>query len=39
MWSATWPKEIKKLARDCCREDPVHIVVGSDDLSVNKMIK
>jgi superfamily II DNA/RNA helicase len=28
MWSATWPKEVQGLARDLCREDPVHINVG-----------
>merc|ERR1712046_183584 len=32
MWSATWPKEIQKLARDICREDPVHVNIGSLDL-------
>merc|ERR1712190_348449 len=29
MWSATWPKEVQALARDLCKEDPVHINVGS----------
>lgn len=28
MWSATWPKEVQGLARDMCREDPVHINIG-----------
>jgi ATP-dependent RNA helicase DDX5/DBP2 len=28
MWSATWPKEVQSLARDLCREDPVHINIG-----------
>jgi len=32
MWSATWPKEVQRLARDICREDPVHVNVGSLDL-------
>merc|ERR1711972_603617 len=32
MWSATWPHEVQKLARDLCKEDPVHINVGSLDL-------
>merc|ERR1712232_792966 len=32
MWSATWPKEVARLARDICREDPVHVNVGSLDL-------
>merc|ERR1712048_503384 len=31
MWSATWPKEVQKLARDLCKEEPVHINVGSLD--------
>merc|ERR1712048_1108169 len=31
MWSATWPKEVQKLARDMCRESPVHINIGSLD--------
>jgi ATP-dependent RNA helicase DDX5/DBP2 len=29
MWSATWPKEIQRLARDFCQEEPVMIRVGS----------
>ncbi|GIX64295.1 DEAD box polypeptide 17 [Babesia caballi] len=32
MWSATWPKEVQSLAHDLCREEPVHINVGSLDL-------
>ena len=28
LWSATWPKEVEKLARDLCKEDPVQISVG-----------
>merc|ERR1712137_845334 len=32
MCSATWPREVQKLARDICKEDPVHINVGSLDL-------
>jgi len=39
MWSATWPKEVQKLARDLCREAPVHINVGSMDLSASHTIK
>jgi len=38
LWSATWPKEVQKMARDFCREDPVHIRVGSDELTANKNI-
>lgn len=32
MWSATWPKEVQSLASDLCREEPVHINIGSLDL-------
>lgn len=32
MWSATWPKEVQSLAHDLCREEPVHINIGSLDL-------
>merc|ERR1711971_610492 len=32
MWSATWPKEVQRLARDICRESPVHINVGSLEM-------
>jgi len=39
MWSATWPKEVEKLALEFCREKPVHIIIGSNDLSVNLRIK
>jgi len=39
LWSATWPVEIQKLARDFCKENPVHIVVGSEDLAVTHMVK
>jgi ATP-dependent RNA helicase DDX5/DBP2 len=39
LWSATWPPEIQRLGRDFCRQDPVHIVVGSEELAVNHMIK
>jgi len=28
-WSATWPANVQRLARDLCREDPVQINVGS----------
>jgi len=38
MWSATWPKEIQRLARDFCREDPVKLTVGSEELTVNANI-
>ena len=32
MWSATWPKEIRSIARDYM-VDPVRIQVGDDDLT------
>merc|ERR1712147_113411 len=39
LWSATWPREIQKLARDLCREEPTHINIGSQDLKACKNIK
>ena len=39
MWSATWPKEIQSLARDLCREEPVHINIGSMQLTASHNIK
>merc|ERR1719331_2658514 len=39
MWSATWPDEIKRLARDICKENPVHINVGSLDLRTAHTIR
>eukprot|EP00440_Ansanella_granifera_P013131 gb/GFBE01014269.1/.p1 GENE.gb/GFBE01014269.1/~~gb/GFBE01014269.1/.p1 ORF type:complete len:493 (+),score=87.29 gb/GFBE01014269.1/:1-1479(+) len=39
MWSATWPKDVQKLARDLCREDPVHVNVGSLDLRTAHTIR
>jgi ATP-dependent RNA helicase DDX5/DBP2 len=38
LWSATWPKSIQHLARDLCKEDPVHINIGSMDLTANHRI-
>jgi superfamily II DNA/RNA helicase len=38
MWSATWPKEVQGLARDFQR-DPVHIQIGSLNLSANHNIQ
>ena len=38
MWSATWPKEIQQMARDFCREDPVKLTIGSEELSLNPKI-
>eukprot|EP00450_Noctiluca_scintillans_P008390 CAMPEP_0194503088 /NCGR_PEP_ID=MMETSP0253-20130528/28185_1 /TAXON_ID=2966 /ORGANISM="Noctiluca scintillans" /LENGTH=482 /DNA_ID=CAMNT_0039345339 /DNA_START=72 /DNA_END=1520 /DNA_ORIENTATION=- len=39
MWSATWPKEVQRLAKDICREDPVHINVGSLDIRTAHTIR
>jgi len=38
LWSATWPAEVKTLARDLCKEDPIHIKVGSGLLKANDNI-
>jgi len=39
MWSATWPREVQRLARDICREDPVHINVGALELRTAHTIR
>merc|ERR1712072_708453 len=39
MWSATWPRDVQKLARDLCRENPVHINVGSLDIRTAHTIR
>merc|ERR1719217_1916204 len=39
MWSATWPREVQRLARDLCRENPVHINIGSLDLRTAHTIR
>lgn len=39
MWSATWPREVQRLARDLCKESPVHINVGSLDLRTAHTIR
>jgi superfamily II DNA/RNA helicase len=39
LWSATWPREIQSLARDLCREEPVHINIGSLELTASHNIK
>lgn len=38
LWSATWPKEIQKMARDFCKEDPVRVTIGSEELTTNPKI-
>lgn len=37
MWSATWPKEVRKLAYDFMK-DTVHLNVGSQSLAANHNI-
>lgn len=32
LWSATWPKEVAKLARDLCACQPVHIHIGEGEI-------
>lgn len=39
LWSATWPRSVEKLARDLCREDPVHICIGAQKLKCNHSIQ
>jgi len=39
MWSATWPREVQKLARDLCKEDPVHINIGSLEMRAAHTIR
>merc|ERR1711870_137721 len=39
MWSATWPREVQRLARDLCRESPVHINIGSLDMRTAHTIR
>jgi len=38
LWSATWPKEIQRMARDFCKEDPVKVTIGSEELTTNPKI-
>merc|ERR1712070_998563 len=39
MWSATWPDQVKRLARDICKENPVHINVGSLEMRTAHTIR
>merc|ERR1719424_740287 len=32
LFSATWPKEVQKLAKDLCSEDPVHVHIGEGQV-------
>jgi len=38
LWSATWPKEIQRMARDFCKEDPIRVTIGSEELTTNPKI-
>eukprot|EP01017_Pseudomicrothorax_dubius_P025708 TRINITY_DN2807_c0_g1_i11.p1 TRINITY_DN2807_c0_g1~~TRINITY_DN2807_c0_g1_i11.p1 ORF type:complete len:522 (-),score=122.82 TRINITY_DN2807_c0_g1_i11:842-2323(-) len=38
MWSATWPPNVKNLARELCQEDPIKLQIGSQELAVNEKI-
>merc|ERR1719421_1885081 len=38
LWSATWPRSVQSLARDLCKEAPVHINIGAFDLKANHNI-
>ena len=38
MWSATWPKEIQKLANEFLK-DYIQVNIGSLDLSANHSIE
>jgi ATP-dependent RNA helicase DDX5/DBP2 len=38
MLSATWPKDVQTLARDFIK-DPIHVQIGSLDISLNSDIK
>merc|ERR1712151_316646 len=39
MWSTTWPDDIQRLARDICKERPVHINVGALSLRTAHTIR
>jgi ATP-dependent RNA helicase DDX5/DBP2 len=39
MFSATWPKEVRNLARDFCNESPLHVQIGNFEHSINKNIE
>lgn len=38
MWSATWPKEVKALAREFLSEEMIQINIGSMDLAANHRV-
>ncbi|XP_031629612.1 ATP-dependent RNA helicase p62 [Contarinia nasturtii] len=39
MWSATWPKEVRKLAADFLGEDYIQLNIGSLELAANHNIR
>lgn len=39
MWSATWPKNVMKLAHDMLGRDFIQVKVGASELNANKNIK
>lgn len=39
MWSATWPKEVRRLAADFLGEDYIQLNIGSLELSANHNIR
>jgi len=38
LYSATWPEEIRKLANDLCKQDPVKCRVGPEELAVTENV-
>nr|XP_027200342.1 DEAD-box ATP-dependent RNA helicase 20-like [Dermatophagoides pteronyssinus] len=38
-FSATWPKELRHLAYSLCEDQPVHVQIGSSELSAAKSVK
>lgn len=38
LFTATWPKEVVRLAKSYVKEDAVHINIGDDGLNANKAI-
>eukprot|EP00039_Didymoeca_costata_P032423 m.37772 g.37772 ORF g.37772 m.37772 type:complete len:522 (+) comp9350_c1_seq1:151-1716(+) len=39
MWSATWPKEVRKLAAEFLGESPIQTRIGSSELHANTDVK
>lgn len=39
MWSATWPKEVRRLAADFLGEDYIQLNIGSLELAANHNIR